>query len=273
MYRPNTDFKPALAQSLWQLRQKTKNESDPTCTNLPTESVEEQLDQVELLNDLNSYAYTHINSYTPRHSKDEFNLAEFNIDQQIGELEPKQWEAICLLTRSASERKGVSKVTDPTLASFHTKKVRQFAIFCIMMFCINENYTISLHTLITDLIDGQGGSATLIKMLNHLGLCAFADTLACYIQHKSINKETGMNCCLNIDSFTVVSADHIDFLHSYAWVYKGSKNSSWYGLSIQADQPLPSLSIESETDHIFSKDVYLSYMSLLQVHKSSSCIL
>ena len=121
-YRPNTDLKPALAQSLWQLRQKTKNESDPTSTNPTTESVEEQLDQVELLNDLNSLACAHINSYTPRHSKEEFNFAEFNIDQQIGEIDPKLWEAICLLTRSASERKGVSKVTEPTSASFHTKK-------------------------------------------------------------------------------------------------------------------------------------------------------
>ena len=241
MYRPNTDLKSALAQSLWQLRQKTKNESDPTSTNPPTESVEEQLDQVELLNDLNSRACAQINSYTPRHSKEEFNFAEFNIDQQIGEIDPKLWEAICLLTRSASERKGVSKVTDPTSASFHTKKVRRFAIFCITMFCINEKYTIPLHTLITDLIEGQGGSATLIKMLNQLGLCASADTLARYIQHKSINKETAMNCCLNSDSFTVVSADNIDFLHSYARVYKGSKNSSWHGLSIQVDQPLPLL--------------------------------
>ena len=95
-------------------------------------------------------------------------------------------------------------------------------------------------------------------MLNQLGLCASADTLARYIQHKSINKETAMNCCPNSDSFTVVSADNIDFLDSYARVYTGSKNSSWHGLSIQVDQPLPSLSIESETDHSFSKDVYLS---------------
>ena len=95
-------------------------------------------------------------------------------------------------------------------------------------------------------------------MLNQLCLCASADSLARYIQHKSINKETAMNCCLNSDSFTVVSADNIDFLHSYARVYKGGKDSSWHGLSIQVDQPLPSLLIGSETDHSFSKDVYLS---------------
>ena len=122
-----------------------------------------------------------------------------------------------------------------------------------MMYCVNEKYTIPLHTLITDLIEGQGGSATLIKMLNQLGLCASADTLARYIQHKGINKETAMNCCLNSDSFTVVSADNIDFLHSYARVYKGSKNSSWHGLSIQVDQPLPSLSMSQKLTIVSQK--------------------
>ena len=180
------------------------------------------------------------------HSKEEFDFTNFNSDEHIAEIDPKLWEAICLLTRFASEKKGVSKVTDPTSASFHTKHMRRFAILRIMMFCINNKYTIPLHTLVIDPIEGQGGSAILIKMLNQLGLCASADTPARYIQHKSINEEAAMNCCLTSDSFMVVSADNIDFLHSYARVYKGSKNSSWHGLSIQVDQPLPSLSIESE---------------------------
>ena len=57
-----------------------------------------------------------------------------------------------------------------------------------MMFCINEDYTIPLHTLVTDIIDGQGGSAILIKVLNRLGVCASADTLSRYIQHKNSNR-------------------------------------------------------------------------------------
>ena len=58
-----------------------------------------------------------------------------------------------------------------------------------MMFCINENYTIPLHTMLTSIIDGQGGSATLIKVLNQLGVCASMDTLARHIQQKHADRE------------------------------------------------------------------------------------
>ena len=64
LYRPNTDLKPALAQSLWQLRQKTKNESDPTSTNLPIESVEEQLTK---LNSCMTLFHVHVRTLTLVH--------------------------------------------------------------------------------------------------------------------------------------------------------------------------------------------------------------
>lgn len=94
-----------------------------------------------------------------------------------------------------------------------------------MMFCIIEDYTIPLHTLITDVIDGQGGSAMLIKILNRLGVCASADTLSRYIQHKCTNRTDAIHQYLSSDSFTVVSA-----------------NSSTHATSIQAVQPMSSLS-------------------------------
>ena len=74
-----------------------------------------------------------------------------------------------------------------------------------------EDFSIPLHTLITD---GQGGSAMLIKILNRLGIHASACTLSRYIQHKRSNRIDTINLCLNPDSFTVVSADNIDFMHS-----------------------------------------------------------
>ena len=36
----------------------------------------------------------------------------------------------------------------------------------------------------TDLIESQGGSSVLIKILNRLGVCSSADTLSRFIQHK-----------------------------------------------------------------------------------------
>ena len=48
---------------------------------------------------------------------------------------------------------------------------------------------------------------------------------------------------LKPDSFTVVSADNIDFMHSFARVFCGQQTSSWHGTPVQAAQPLPSLSL------------------------------
>ena len=118
------------------------------------------------------------------------------------------------------------------------------------MFCINEDFTQPLHTLITDLVEGQGGSALLIRMLNRLGACASADTLARYIQQKCTNHTNTTSQCLNADSFFVISADNIDFVHSFARMYKGNNTSnSWSGTSIQAVQPLPSLSEQPDNLH------------------------
>ena len=55
---------------------------------------------------------------------------------------------------------------------------------------------------ITDLIEGQGGSTTLIRMLNQLGVCASPDTLARYIQAKVSNQETRIAQRLSKHSFT-----------------------------------------------------------------------
>ena len=141
------------------------------------------------------------------------------------------------------------KEGDTSSPAYHIKKVRRFFIACTMMFCINENYTIPIHILITDVIEGQWGSAMLIEILNRLGACASADTLARYIQHKYSNQKSTMDQWLNQDSFTVVSVDNIDFLHSYARVYKGSTGkTSFHGTSIQLVQPLPSLSEQLDID-------------------------
>ena len=42
---------------------------------------------------------------------------------------------------------------------------------------------------------------------------------------------------LGPQEFTVVSADNIDFMHSYAHVFSGKQNSSWHGTTVQAVQP------------------------------------
>ena len=87
------------------------------------------------------------------------------------------WRAICTLTRSASERGGTSKVTDPSTPAYRVKKIWQFSLLCNLLFCTDDRCSLPLHMLVADVIESQGGSALLIRILNRLGLCASADTL------------------------------------------------------------------------------------------------
>ena len=74
-------------------------------------------------------------------------------------------------------------------------------------------------------------------------MCASKDTLDRFIQYQlASSKEITEAKTLNNSSFTVVSADNIDFLHSYARVNQQKKGNSWHGTSIQAVQPRPSMS-------------------------------
>ena len=182
-----------------------------------------------------------------KYENEPFDFLDLDIDKEIENTDPKLWEAICLLTQSISERKGLVKVIDPSSTAHYTKKIHHFFLLSTLLHCINDKYTNPLHTYITDLIEGQGGSALLIKLMNQLGACSSSDTLARYIQNKVSHPKERVTQCLSQDSFTVVTVDNIDFLHSYARVHKGSNNSSWHGTTIQAVQPLPSLSIHSQT--------------------------
>ena len=40
-----------------------------------------------------------------------------------------------------------------------------------------------------------------------------------------------------------MSADNLDFMHSFARVFCGNQRSSWHGTTVQVAQPLPSLSL------------------------------
>ena len=42
-----------------------------------------------------------------------------------------------------------------------------------------------------------------------------------------------MNEQLDPDSFTIVSADNIDFMYAFARVHKGNTNASWHGTSVR----------------------------------------
>ena len=106
---------------------------------------------------------------------------------------------------------------------------------CAIMFITNDRCSMPMHILMTDLVDSQGGSLVLIQVLNRLGICFSIDTLARFIQHKKSTVIQHQFKHLSNDAFTVVSADNLDFMHSFARVFCGNQHSSWHGTTVQAD--------------------------------------
>ena len=49
----------------------------------------------------------------------------------------------------------------------------------------------------------------------------------------------GAMCGYSSKSFTVASADDLDFIHSHARVYGGKQQLSWHGTTVQLVQPQP----------------------------------
>ena len=142
------------------------------------------------------------------------------------------------------ERRGTSRPSDTKTPVHHTKKVRHLFCLCALMYCTDDRCYLPLHNLITDTVDSLGGSSLLIRILNRLGVCSSADTLARSIQYRVQEREQrGAEQECSPNSFTVISADNIDFLHSYARVFYGNQTRSWHGTTVQAVQPKPSLHV------------------------------
>ena len=193
-----------------------------------------------VLDDLNEEIHSQIKILLEEDARSPFEYHDLDIDEFLKGINPSVWEAICLITRSLTERQGRAKLNDQTSSSYHQKKLRRFFLLCAVFFCTDERCSFPLHTLLADMVESQGGSQLLIRILNRFGICASSDTLARFIQHKV--KSMSRPKFQKPESFTIVSADNIDFQLSFTRVFCGKQTSSWHGTSIQAVQPLPSLS-------------------------------
>ena len=125
-------------------------------------------------------------------------------DKFISSLDEDLWDSICLLTQPTTDR---SKNTQ-------TRKISRIFAVCTLLFTINRQCSSPLHTLITDAVETYGGSTRLQKLLNRLGICASIETHSRYVQYRveKINKEGPMSG-FPVDSFMIVSADNLDYVH------------------------------------------------------------
>ena len=238
IYRPSSDIVLLLTEAMWKL-QNAEQATDEI--HAPVENREQYADctsahskedQQDMKN-INKLIHSQIRTFLSEDAHVPYEHDNFNLDMLAKKIQPELWEQICLLTRSQRESKGTSAVNDPTSPAYHIKKVRRLFLLCAILFCTDDRCSMPMHTLITDVVESQGGSTLLVRMLNRIGVCASADTLSRFIQHKvSTCDEDGMKY-LTPDTFTVVSADNIDFMHSFARIFCGRQTSSWHGTTVQ----------------------------------------
>ena len=243
VYRPTSDIHALLSEALWKIKNMKLCKDKTNVKHVVPVPENESMGESCSIGHMNSLIHTQIESYIGKGDSILQDYDELNMNEQIEKIEPQLWNAIRCITRCKSEIRGTSKVDDPSSQAHHIKKVRCFFLLCVIMFVTNDRCSMPMHTLMTDLVESQGGSSVLIRTLNRLGVCSSADTLARFIQHKRTVSEYHCFKHLTKDAFTVVSADNLDFLHSFSRVFCGNQKASWHGTTIQVVQPLPSLSL------------------------------
>ena len=131
-----------------------------------------------MLDDLNEQIHSQIKILLEEDARSPFQCHNLDIDEFLKEVNPSVWEAICLITRSLMEQQGGAKLNDQTSSSYHQKKLHRSFLLCAVFFCTDECCSLPLHTLLADIVESQGGSQLLIRILNRFGICASSDTLA-----------------------------------------------------------------------------------------------
>jgi hypothetical protein len=249
IYRQGSDLLLIISKLLWNARSTNPTqEKGPASTSASTSLSDTVAPSycTPVLEDLNKRIHNTIQNMIALDAESPYDFSQICMSESIKNVDPVLWDAICMLTRSISESRGTSTMSTSSI-KYQIKQFRRFFIFATILFCTDDRCNMPLHTFMTDLVESQGGSGLLIKLLNRLGICSSSDVLSRFIQYKADTIKPDEH--LDSDSFTIISADNIDFLHSYASIFKGSRNSSWHGTTVQSVQPMPCLSMMNDVTY------------------------
>ena len=162
-------------------------------------------------------------------------ISKFAVDDTISSIDPFLWRMVVNITKTTTE----SRHNTSSQKIGQQRKLSCLYCLCVMFFANNRCCSMPMHLLLTDLIESQGGSLDLIRILNRFGAVASSDTHRRYVQFKVQQKvSSGFLDDLNMDNFTVASVDNIDFLQRHSFVYCGDQSRSWHGTTMQVVQPL-----------------------------------
>ena len=240
MYRRGTDLGEVLSNTLYLMK-----ESSMRLLNVEYSESNVDTELFSFCNSINKRIHQQIKTTTKQDIQKTYDISRFDLESCIESIDPVLWNLIVLLTRSVQENR------KPALPENITRQRKMQCLYtlCVILFNTNRSCSVPLHLLLTNLVESQGGSSELIHFLNSVGAIASADTLQRHVQFyiEKIRKQ-GILSELDLEKFTIVSIDNIDFLQRHASVYCGDQSRSWHGTTVQAVQPTYSTMFDTDNE-------------------------
>ena len=161
----------------------------------------------------------------------------------FGSINQSLWNWIVTATRTVREIHSATS-TSKSQSAIHTKKVRRFYIYCLLLYCTNPSCRTPIHTLLADSVEVCGGSRKLLHILNRLGAVCSEDVHDRFVTRQA-QLQQGKHVWdeLSSEVFTLATVDNFDMLQSHAAVYCGDQQRSYHGTTIQIVQPNPRVNI------------------------------